>query len=69
MNIQILVHVENLTRAAETEELRKFFNLKATRVKKLARKPLLYTVHISVMSDKCLCVPNLKLSSALAPVN
>lgn len=69
MNIQILVHFENLTRAAETEQLRKFFHLTATRVKKLAGKPLLYMVYSSVISDKCLCVPSLKISSALAPVN
>lgn len=69
MNIQILVHIENLTRAAVIEQLRKFFCLKATKVKKLTRKPLLYTFYSSVMSDKCLCVPSLKMSSLLAPVN
>lgn len=61
--------LKNLTRAAETEQLRKFFHLKATSVKKLTRKPLLYTVYSSVMSDKCLCVPSFKLSSGPAPVN
>ena len=69
MNIQTLVHIEILTRAAETEQLRKLFHLKATKVKKVSRNPLPYAVYSSVISDECLSTPSLEMSSALAPVN
>lgn len=69
MNIQSLVHIEILTRAAEIEQLRNLFHLKATRVKKLTRKPLPCAVYSSVMSGECLSTPSLEMSSALAPVN
>lgn len=69
MNIQVLMHIEILTRAAETEQLRKLFHLKATRVRKLSRKPLRCAVYSSVMSDEGLSIPSLEMSSALAPMN
>lgn len=66
MNIQALVHIKILTRATETEQLRKLFHLKAIRLKKLSRKPLPCPVYSSVMSDECLSTPSLEMSSALA---
>lgn len=50
-------------------EYSSLFHLKATRVKKLSRKPLLCAVHSSVISNECLPTHGLEMSSALAPMN
>lgn len=66
MNIQTLVHIEILRKAAETEQMRKLSHLEATRVKKLSGKPLPYAVYSSVTPDECLSTLSLEMSSALA---
>lgn len=69
MNIQTFLYSAILTRAAEIEQQRKLFHLKAARVKKLHGTSLFYAFCSSLTPDGCLFAPNLEISSTLTFVN